>query len=325
MVGRQMMQRCLFDNVISNPPYQVDTSTDRQSTASNIFHLFYHQSVQLCDNVVMIFPAGRWMQRAFRGMVAAECIYPTVHHCDVYHNDGSRRVFPNVTLHDGVSVVRSGVLDNPYVVLDGVVVNRPDASGILPMSSTGATMMRQHKFTDMLISRKCPTTLFRVPSRYMERNMDMLASLTDADDVVTAYIANEKPGSAKRVVRTVIPREDVHFDDISTEVFHSYKVVTSQGNASKKPEETTYSVIEKDTAVGTSWVIVGYFPTEEEAHNYKRYLDSGFVRALLADSKGGKYGKWGYFVPDLGDYTDNNPDVDFSLDLDQQLITLFAS
>lgn len=314
----------LFDYTVGNPPYQVDSSSERQTTAKNIFHVFYTQSVEQSADTIMIFPAGRWIQRSMKGTVAADAIYPTVGHIDTYGNDGSWRVFPQATIHDGVCVVKSAA-NNKKIIVNNCVVNHPGDKEIIPMTAQGAFIVSalSDNYPKRLVDRKHPVSLFGLMTRYMEVNKARLDNLdTSTDDFVDAYIADDKPGSAKRVSLARVPRDDIPWNDINTQIYNSYKVVTNQGGASKRPESTTYSVIEPLTAVGASWVVVGFFDTKEEANNYKKYLDTDFVRILLEDSKGGKYGKWGCFVPDLIDYTNDNPYINWSKPLDIQLRNL---
>ena len=77
--------------------------------------------------------------------------------------------------------------------------------------------------------------------------------------------------------------------------------------------------------VGESWTVIGSFDTYESADNYVKYLNTDIVKLLLRESSGGKSKTWGYFVPDLEDYSNDNPYIDFNKNIEDQLYSLFTS
>lgn len=324
------MSSIIFDHCISNPPYQNDASTERNNTAHNIFHHFYLYGYDTASITTMIFPAGRWMQRSARGGYIANDLYPIVDSIDWYPNSKKDKVFTTAIIHDGVCVASSdaSITSNGTIVHNGLRFDRPRGGDIYPLSREGSILVGNilGKYDKFVIDRKESTTVFDLPSRYTEYYRDELVNVDESTpDTVVAYVANDTHGSAKRVERRYIPRGHVQWDSHNEALFKRYKVVTSQGNCAKTPEYTSYSVLDKDTVTGNSWVIVGSFDTLEEAENYKKYLDAPIVRLLLAESKGGKSKCWGYFVPDLGDYTNNNTVVQWEQPLDDQLEKLFNS
>lgn len=107
-----------------------------------------------------------------------------------------------------------------------------------------------------------------------------------------------------------------------TKIYSKYKVCAVK-EAGAYSDSATYRVVGNNTVIGESWYIFGLFNTEQEAINYKKYLDTKTVRKLLSESKGGKMKTWGHFVPDLEDYTSRNPHIDWDKPLDPQLYKLF--
>ena len=71
--------------------------------------------------------------------------------------------------------------------------------------------------------------------------------------------------------------------------------------------------------------LASYFDTESEAINFLKYQRSNFYQLLVNSNTRSHAGsaKVHSIVPDLGDYTDNNPDIDWSKPLDPQLYELF--
>ena len=326
----------LFDYCVSNPPYQMDKSTGKNNSADNIFHLFYQYGIDFTHQVIMIFPGGRWMQRSSRGNKAAHVIYPTVNTIDWYPNGDEKnitKVFSGIRIPDGVCIVTgsSNAVTDSDILLNGIHFERPDDQGILPltcwMSRVAYRILQQ--YDDRAVHHKQPVTLFDVPTYYSEKNPDKACILEDTasknmmDDPIVAYIANSNRGTSKRVDPHWLESSAVDWDDKRLDAFHTYKVCVAQAGAGKDPANTAYYSIDKDTVIGNSWVVVGMFDTKQEADNYRNYVDTKTVRALLNESKGGKSKKWGYFVPYLEDYTSRNPHIDWDKPLDPQLYKLF--
>ena len=320
----------LFDYCVSNPPYQMDKSTGKNNTADNIFHLFYQYGIDFTHQVIMIFPGGRWMQRSSRGNKAAHVIYPTVNTIDWYPNGDEKnitKVFPGVIIHDGVCIVTGShnIEKHNKLLLNGIEFDRPGEKDILPLNIDYSFLVKKtaHMFDKTINIRRYSRSAFGLRSYYSERNPDKLSKIQDEHYDTPVWMANSSKGTSKRVELFYIPHDEISWSADNEKVFYHYKVVASQASASKTPESCTYVVIDNNTAVGESWVVVGDFLTKEEAINYKKYLDTNVVKKLFSLSKGGKLMTWGYFIPDLEDYTSNNPHIDWSKPLDPQLYKLF--
>lgn len=323
-----------FDYAISNPPYQLDkTNGGDNNTAENIFHHFYNNSYIISDHLSMIFPGGRWMQRSTRGNEAAVAIFPTVSSIEWFPNGdekGIQKIFPGIRISDGVSIVtaKNGIISK-NILVNSVPILRPDQIGIVPLSGGIASIFEksQQKYKRSIIHRKLSRAIFGLPSYYSERFPDNVVSIEKDNscllDPIKAMIANEAPGTAKKVKEFWIGKNHIKWNEDNTKIYNNYKVCASDGATAKNPELATYRVVNSKYVIGESWRVVGSFETSTEAYNYKKYIDTSFVRRLLAESKGGKNKTWGYFVPDLEDYTDNNPDINWMEPLDQQLYNLF--
>lgn len=320
-----MMMRndVLFDHCVSNPPYQKDTGSKNNNTANNIFHLFYQQAGNTSSVLTMIFPGGRWMQKSSKGIQAANIIYPTVDKIYWYPNDSIGKVFTNVEIPDGVSIVLSHSGSASVITVNDVWVPRPTGKDILPLSQNAIKIVDSLPLENTIQRRKMPDKFYGLRTYYVERNPDKV-SKNPVSGYMKAFLANDNKGTNKRVEEYWLNPVDVTWNDTNRKVFEQYIVCTSGAGIVKNPSGAHYRVINKNILLGESWVIVGSFDTRIEAENYKKYLDSSFVKFLLRESQGGKSRTWGVFVPDLEDYTSSNPNIDWNGSLDKQLCSLFG-
>ena len=83
------------------------------------------------------------------------------------------------------------------------------------------------------------------------------------------------------------------------------------------------AIIDNYSAFGRSKVALKSFDTKEEAQNFFKYANSVFVRYafLMSDEA---LSSLGMFVPDLLDYTYRNPIVDFTKNIDVQILELLG-
>lgn len=113
----------------------------------------------------------------------------------------------------------------------------------------------------------------------------------------------------------------------NADVLDKYKVCMNsniQGN--ELPSKFRFHVIDAGVAPNWSRITLGVFDTEQEAVNFYHYIDSRIARVLMKAGSGAR-DRIGHtiasFVPDLGDYTSDNPDIDWDEPLEPQLHKLF--
>lgn len=100
-----------FDYVTGNPPYQLETTnvslSNGQLRSKSIFHYFQIEADKIAnESTVLIYPAGRWIQRSGKGMAAFGMEQINDHKLsEIYFYPDSKEVFPNAAIADGVSVV----------------------------------------------------------------------------------------------------------------------------------------------------------------------------------------------------------------------------
>ena len=215
--------------------------------------------------------------------------------------------------------------------LNGIRFYRPKDKEILPLTHDGSMMVKKifenNNYTT-ITDRKFPRCLFGLRSYFAHRHPDKVSLYDNGRgnliDPIEGIIADDKPGVKKRMKHHYIEKDCVNFTDTSVEVFHSWKVCANTSDLSKRAYKVNYTIVDPNMIVGETWTIVGHFGTVKEAENYKKYLSSSTVKMLLKESVGGKAKTWGFFVPDLENYSDDNLDIDFNNPLDDQLKELFA-
>lgn len=329
----------LFNSVVSNPPYQMISISNkvqqgRDTEVSNIFHFFYEISTFIAEYSTMIFPGGRWMQRSHGNNSISELIFKTVSAIQWFPNGEERNirpVFDNVAISDGVSIVlfNKERINDETILVNNCRINRPKDKEIVPLSAAATNILSKLDTNNTLNFRKLETNVFRLGTNWVEQNPDQVieyeeAPLKKADNTVLAYLGNKTPGKNKRVQKYWLNQDSIQWTGSLTRIYNSWKIVCSQGQVSKRPATSSYRVIEPESVIGASWMILGIFDTSEEIVNYKKYIDTSFTRFLIEESRGGKSGKWGIFVPDLEDYTRTNSLIDWDQDLDEQLFKIFG-
>lgn len=326
----------LFDYSISNPPYQASNHSEYNNNANNIFHYFYDNSIRFSTIVSMIFPGGRWLQRSSKATIAAQFIYRTVNTIYWYPHDKQEdwqltNIFPTVTITDGVSIVNgSEVFNSDTILHNGIVFDRPVNDEILPLTRKGSLIIKKisENGFESITHRKITRSFFNVRSYFAERNPDKVVLYGDdysrLKDPIEGMIADGNPGVKKRVKHYWIEKDSVKWDEDKRKVFDSFKVCGNSADLSKRAHEVKYHIVSPGMIVGESWTIIGVFDTFESADNYVKYLNTDIVKLLLRESSGGKSKTWGYFVPDLKNYSNSNPYIDFDKNIGEQLYRLFG-
>lgn len=334
----QLSRQSNFDAVVSNPPYQASSNSKnniegRDTEVTNVFQSFYELSSYFSQYSTMIFPGGRWMQRSHGNNSISNLIFSTVSEILWYPNGEERNiqpVFNHAAISDGVSIVlfNKEKINDDTIFVNNCKINRPKDKEIVPLSAAANSILSKLDTNNTLNSRKLETNVFRLGTNWVEQNPDQVIeyneiSFTKPENTVIAYLGNKTPGKNKRVQKYWLKKDNVQWTENLTKIYNSWKIVCSQGQVSKRPATSSYRIVEPKSVIGASWMILGVFDTLEETVNYKKYIDTSFTRFLIEESRGGKSGKWGAFVPDLEDYTRTNSLIDWDQDLDEQLFEIF--
>lgn len=339
--GRNMK----FDFVIGNPPYQEETveevsQSNGQAPRKNIFHYFQMEADKVADcATVLIYPAGRWIHRAGKGMDAFGMQQINdVHLKKLIFYPDSRDVFSGVAIADGVGIVIKDAKKQAngfeYVYCRGnetISINMQNpGEELMPLNPNDLSIIEKVKRfvgeydLDYLHNRILSRSLFGIESSFVENNPQKVIPLECGMDIDYAkkikLFTNDKSGKAGRA-KWYIADKDVIKNNAN--FIGQWKVVVSSANAGGQKRDNQLEIIDNHSAFGRARVALASFENESEAINFYNYVNSYVVKFmfLMTDESLTSLGKR---VPDLMDYTDNNTFIDFSHAIDEQLYSLIG-
>lgn len=333
-----------FDFIIGNPPYQEETTnivpeTNGQVRSKSIFH-YFQMSV---DNIakkgsVLIYPGARWIHRSGKGMTKfglEQINSPTLE--QLYYFPKSQDIFPPpVAIADGISIVIKNYNKTKngfkYIYHKGKNIIEVSMSSpgeeLIPLNPNDITIMNkvskciEEYGWKYIHERILPQKLFGIESDFVQMNPSKVKPYKDGEKIDFSkqikLFTNDKAGKAGRskwfiVDQDVIPNNKSYINE--------WQVVVSSANAGGQKRDNQLEIIDNHSAFGRSRVALASFKTELEAKNFYKYVQTYLVKFLflMTDEALTSLGKR---VPDLMDYTNNNPIVDFSKDLNEQLYKL---
>ena len=289
---------------------------------------------------VLIFPGTRWIHQSGKGLkqFGLELInkkeleeiifYPT-----------SKDVFDSTDISDGISIVVTNKDKNKsgfkytYITKDSqesLMQENPgnDLLLIKPQDITIATKIKSfvsNRDLKYLHDSILPRSLFGIESDFIEKNKSLVREYTSDEDVDSAkeikLLTNDKAGSAGRSCWFVVNK-----DTISQNInyINEWQVVVSSAHpGGQDGRDNQIAIIDNHSAFGRARVALKSFKTKIEAENFIKYMTSTMIKyaLLLSDEALSALAK---FVPDLGDYTCNNTILDFSKNIDEQLIEILG-
>lgn len=330
-----------FSCMVSNPPYQAETS-DRNdlehATVTNIFHEFQLVAMSISRMTSMIYPGGRWIQKSGKGLKEfSERLLndPGLKILNVYSNNDERpeeKLFKDVKIHDGLSVVLwdKNFNNNGHFTMNGVSVQAP-GNELLPSDPKDiAIVERARSFAGkenlhFVSSRNFLQKLYSIESNFAELNPNLVQRAIEGSPAPLKMIdpirlfTNDKAGPGGKPVWFWTERANIK---TSLEKINRFQVVCPSAVRSAYGE-IPISLISIGEAHGRSRLSIADFPTEAEAKNFQKYMRSTLIQKLLLASTDSGLSGFGSFVPDLNDYTESNPNIDWSSPLDPQLFNLF--
>lgn len=338
------MGKKLFDFVIGNPPYQIESenisSKNGQKPRKNVFHFLQMAADDLTqEKSVLVYPGGRWIHQSGKGLkqFGKELINDlTLSHVIFYSN--SREVFPAVDIPDGISIVvkdfKKSTPGFKYTYIEnGVItslqVDNPGDS-LMPLNPNDINMISKidtfvKKYNlSYLHDAILPRSLFSIESDFIESNLDKVRLYEDDEYDTTNEIklfTNDKAGSAGRSKWFIAPKDIIK---TNREYISQWQVVVSSAHAGGQDGRSNQlAIIDNHSAFGRARVALRSFLTKDEALNFFNYVSSKVIKYafLMTDEALGSLAKK---VPDLVDYSSNNSIIDFSGDIDLQLFDLIG-
>ena len=338
------MGKKMFDFCIGNPPYQMETAelvsnaSNKQTPKKNVFHLMQMEADRLAnESTVMIYPAGRWIQRSGKGMAEfglAQINDKRLQEIRFYPN--SKEIFPSAAIADGISIVIKKMQKTSdgfrYVYCENgneqaVYVDNP-GENIIPLNPNDISItvkidsfVKQYQLKFMH-DRVFPRSLFRIESDFVSKNQNLVRLYNENEEIDYSkeikLFTNDKAGKAGRAKWFVVKKSVIKNNP---EYISYWKVVVSSANAGGQKRDNQLEIIDNHSAFGRSRVALAAFKTKGEAENFYKYVKSYVIRYafLMTDEA---LTTLAMKVPDVGNYTDSNSVIDFSKDIDAQLCNL---
>ncbi|MDD6386703.1 Eco57I restriction-modification methylase domain-containing protein [Lactobacillus equicursoris] len=329
-----------FDYVVGNPPYQEETvrkeMTSGQKASRSIFQNFQMEVDELTSkSSVLIYPGGRWIQRAGRGMqkFGLEQINDP-HLARLYFVAQAQRIFPSAGINDGISIVVKNYAktamkfkydydDNGHVKSqvrtapgDRIMLLNPEDEEIADKIVSFVKKNNLSFLSDSVL----PRNLFGIESSFAENNPDKVQLLSTVKGKIdysryAKVLTNDQAGSKGRSKWFLIKRNDI---PRNPNLVDKWKVIVISANPGGQRRDNQLEVIDNHSAFGRSKVALKLLDTESEAENLFKYCDSKIIRftMLLTNEALTSFAK---YTPDILNYKNENPFIDFSKSIDLQL------
>lgn len=335
------MSKKLFDYVIGNPPYQEEVAIKETNNgmrrSRSIFQYFQIEADKIAISSVLIYPAVRWIHQGGKGMkdFGKNQINDLSLSKLVYYPN-AKDVFPNIGITDGISIVVKNKnkttpgFNYKYCVLNetrDLTQNNPGDS-LMPLNPDDGSIVNKirdfvekYKISylhDSVLSQK----LFGIESAFVEENPDKVQLYSeDAEinyDDKIKLLANDKSGSMGRSKWYVVDKNCVIKN---REFINKWKVVVISANPGGQRRDNQLEIIDNHSAFGRSKVALKAFDTKIEAENFFKYMDSDIIRytLLLTNEALTSFAK---YTPDILNYKTDNPYIDFSKNINEQLASL---
>ena len=316
----------MFDYVVSNPPYQVITSksSSGRSYAAGIYDKFHKYAYDLTDEVIMIYPAtwqrdltaghGKWLVDS--GLKSA------------YNFDGQdlfgqsiRKDYPITIVHTSCGYNGDMHADNDFIISrkEENWISQKNIQLLVEKTKNCKKLNLGNLITDTSI-KNVPQLESQGILLYKDNNKiedpvkiyikKTAGTIADSENfyVSRTEILDKFSGNidkAKTAIRTRFFIQNQAFNEVINDPSDSFRI----------------QVFDKNHIFGQTLTELREFDTFVEATNFANYLNSRFATLLLSIKR--KKKGFGSLVPDLEDYTDNNPDIDWSKPLDPQLCNIF--
>ncbi|MFC2759924.1 Eco57I restriction-modification methylase domain-containing protein [Hallella multisaccharivorax] len=331
-----------IDAIIGNPPYQLTVAkkdTDNgQKRVSSIFHHFQILADKIARYTSLIYPGGRWIHRSGKGLASfgMEQINDP-HLAKIVFYPDANELFSQQGIPDGISIVMKDMRKKSqgfrYIYsLDGtrIEVDSPNpGEELMPLNPLDVDIVSKinevvserslEYLHDSVLSQK----LFGIESDFVEVHPDLVREyVIDSDVDFTKEIklfTNDKAGKSGRARWYVTEKKNI---TSGTQYLDKWKVVVSSANAGGQKRSNQLAVLDNHSAFGRARVALKVFGTETEARNFYKYVKSELIRFafLMTDESLTSLAKQ---VPDLQDYSNDNPYLDFSGNINTQLYDLF--
>ena len=309
----------LFDYCVSNPPYQMETKTNSDSSTAvkNIFQEFQEAGFNISSKTAMIYPGGRWFQQSGKGLkdFGKNLINnENLKSVDLYDKNESKEFFPAAALTDGTSIVLldKSFKNNGHITINGEKVSAP-GDNILPMKVEYISLVDKIRKTNSKFIKDSVSsrTLFSIESNEVETNPSDFISVKNSPLPPPSMknpikvLTNNKSGKAGRPEWFWMEKEKVK---TGVDKIDRWKFTIKSAQFAHETTQLEKGVIVGSGEVhGRAKVTIADFGTKDEVLNFEKYMKTDFSKKLYLQSVSGGLTNICSFVPDVGDYTSNNP------------------
>jgi hypothetical protein len=284
-----------FDVVIGNPPYQEEAQGEG-TRDTPIYHQFMDAAYEVGASAVLITPARFLFNAGFTPKAWNEKMLADEHLSVAYYESDSNLLFPSLSdpIKGGIAVTYrdSERKLGPIGFFTGhpelnAILHKVRESGTAFIESLGITSSRSYRYTAKVYEDH-PEALALRP----EGNTALIN--TNAFELFSFLYHDEKPSDGNEYVQLlgVIKNKRVarwlRSDYIAgPDSFDKYKVSVPAANGSGSTTDffgvalNNPTVVEPGVAVTQTFITIGSFDGEAEAHACLKYLKSKFARTML--------------------------------------------
>lgn len=304
-----------FDQAYSNPPYQ-----DKRNRP--IFQHFQTLGSNIALRTMMIYMASRWWfgtsgLDGYRSAFLRSGRLVKVVHCG--EGEVFEQVFPGTEINGGVSIVETNSEDNDCFNLvdnsSGVVVSVDNDDVIRPLDA-GLHGLVGKILEAMRFNGLNPlwgrihlnpynldgSKLLKLEPMFLDNVYgSAIGKFSGGDDRVLYFGTVGGSKAAKSGYYSILKPEKILKD------FDCFKVGFSQMLLENGLRRFSHYKIMPRVVSGRSTVVLGGFNTVVEQENFHSYVSTGLFETLLRASLAARMKHIGCFIPDLGDYTNDNP------------------
>jgi hypothetical protein len=323
-----------FDVVIGNPPYQQEAQGDG-TRDTPVYHLFMDAAYEVANKAVLITPARFLFNAGFTPKAWNEKMLKDRHLSVPHYVPNSNDLFPGTDIKGGIAVTYWDGARNiepidtftSYPELNGILhkVNAAHDASIATAVSSG----RAYAYTEAM-HQENPQA-----SALMSKDAQFRVSTNAFDQLPFLYFESEPEddheyGQVLGLIKNRRCTRWIRRDYLrGPESFDKFKVALPAANGSGALGETLSSpdVVGPEIAVTQTFITIGAFDEEADAHACLKYVKTKFVRVMLGILKITQHNPakvWKH-VP-LQDFTAAS-DIDWSKsisEIDQQLYAKYG-
>ena len=289
---RDMKKKKLFDYVIGNPPYQGETVGNHKTFAPPLYHFFYDAAISVSDKVELIHPARFLFNAGATPKKWNEKMLNDPHFKVLWYEQNSANIFPNTDIKGGVVITYRDAKKNFGAIKTYTAFN--ELSSILRRVRNCDDF---HSFSDIIYNRG----LYRFSKKIYDDYPEEMKQFTDSRVGSSSFqrlpllFTEERPIDGNEYIKIfgLLKRHRVYRwfrkDYVNpVENLDKYKVFVAAANGSGALGEVLSMSVIGQPVIGQpvighteTFLSVGCFNTEYEAHACLKYVKSKFARVML--------------------------------------------